>query len=183
VGRKKAIIQKWGWGKKGFSPTLRAAGGNRYNMVGGVDKDNGDSTVKKSTLILLVAVVMLGCIGLTGCRSGPTPPVAGELTWDDMPVYEGTSQVDKGDWAIPQELGDRAEVEWRYYRFDEPYTSIAEVTMFYRNEMPKNNWVETVWMEGASWGIFSKNGGLDDAMVWIGSEEGHTIIALMRASD
>jgi len=76
-------------------------------------------------------------------------------------------------------------VEWRYYKLDDPYTSIAMVTMFYRNEMPKNGWLENVWMEtaGASWGAFSKNGERDNAIVRIGTDEGYTVFALMRASN
>jgi len=133
---------------------------------------------------MLVALVILGCIGLIGCRGGTTSP-GGELNWDDMPVFGYMSQSEKGNWSLPPQTGDWAKVEWRYYKFDETYTSIAEVTMFYRNEMPKNGWQENVWMEtsGASWGAFSKNGELDNAIVWIGSDEDYTVFALMRASN
>jgi len=140
--------------------------------------------VKKSILIMLVALVVLGGIAFTGCR-GETPSPGGELNWDDMPIFGYMSQSEKGNWSLPPQTGDWAKVEWRYYRLDEPYTSIAEVTMFYRNEMPKNGWQENAWMDlqDTSWGAFSKNDDRDDAVIWIGSEEGYTVFALMRASN
>jgi hypothetical protein len=140
--------------------------------------------VKKSILIMLVALVMLGGISLIGCRGDTTSP-GGELNWDDMPVFGYMSQSEKGNWSLPPQTGDWAKVEWRYYKFDEPYTSIAEVTMFYRNEMPKNGWEENMWMEtaGASWGAFSKNGERDNAIVWISTDGDYTVFALMRASN
>jgi len=140
--------------------------------------------VKKSIPIMLVAVVMLGCISLTGCRGGTTSP-GGELNWDDMPIFGYMSQSEKGNWSLPPEQGDCLIVEWRYYKLDEPYTSVAEVTMFYRNEMPKNGWQENAWMDmqDTIWGTFSKNNDRDDAIIWISSEEGHTVFALMRASN
>ena len=140
--------------------------------------------MKKSISIMLVALVMLGGISLIGCRGG-TAPSGGELNWDDMPVFAGSSQVDKVNWALPPEGGDWARVEWHYYKLDETYTSIAEVTMFYRNEMPKNGWQETVRMDmqDTNWGAFSKNNERDNAIVWIGSDEDYTVFALMRASN
>ena len=58
------------------------------------------------------------------------------------------------------------------------------VAMFYKMEMPKNGWQETMWMEvqEMSWGAYNKNGEQDAAMVWITSEDGTTILALMRAT-
>jgi hypothetical protein len=140
--------------------------------------------VKKSISIILVALVILGGISLIGCRGDTTSP-GGELNWDDMPIFTYLGQSEKGDWALPPESGDWARVEWRYYKLGEPYTSIAEVTMFYRNEMPKNGWQETAWMDlqNTRWGTFSKNNGRDAAIVWIGIEEGETVFALMRASN
>jgi len=140
--------------------------------------------VKKSISIMLVALVMLGCIGIAGCRGGTTSPGA-ELNWDDMPIFAGASQVDKGNWALPPENKDWLKVEWRYYRLDETFTSIAEVTMFYRNEMPKNGWQENAWMDiqETSWGAFSKNNDRDDAIVWISTDGDYTVFALMRASN
>jgi hypothetical protein len=140
--------------------------------------------VKKSISIMLVALVVLGCIAFTGCRGGTTSN-GGELNWDDMPVFGYISQSEKGNWALPPQTGDWARVEWRYYKLEELYGTIPEVTMFYRNEMPKNGWEENMWMEtaGASWGAFSKNGERDNAIVWISSEEGYTVFALMRASN
>ena len=140
--------------------------------------------MKRLTLIILAALIILGGIAFTGCRDGTTSPGV-VINWDDMPLYAGASQVDKGNWTLPPEIGDWAALEWRYYKFDDTVNSVEMVTMFYRNEMPKNGWTENVWMEtaGASWGAFSKNGERDNAIIWISTEEGHTIFALMRASN
>ena len=140
--------------------------------------------MKKSISIILVALVMLGCISLIGCRGGTTTP-GGELNWDDMPVYAGASQTDKGNWVLPPEDKDWLRVEWRYYRFADTVNSVDMVSMFYRNEMPKNGWHENAWLDiqETSWGAFSKNDDRDDAIIWISSEEGHTVFALMRASN
>jgi hypothetical protein len=140
--------------------------------------------VKKSILIMLIAMIALGGIAITGCRGGNTSP-GEELNWDDVPIYTYLDQSEKGDWALPPESGDWARVEWRYYKMDDPYTSIAMITMFYRNEMPKNGWQETAWLDTPdnSWGTFSKNNGRDAAIVWIGTEDGKTVFALMRASN
>ena len=140
--------------------------------------------MKKSILIMLIALITLGGIALTGCR-GDTASPGGELNWDDMPIFGYISQSEKGDWALPPESGDWARVQWRYYKLDELYGTIPEVTMFYRNEMPKNGWEETAWLDTPdnSWGTFSKNNGHDAAIVWIGTEEGETVFALMRASN
>ena len=141
--------------------------------------------MRKSILIALLAAVVLGGIAFSGCRDGATPAPGSELNWDDMPIFAGASQVDEANWEMPPEDKDWLRVEWRYYRFDEPYTSVAEVTMFYRNEMPKNGWQENAWMDiqDTSWGAFSKNDDYDDAIIWITSKEGHTVFALMRASN
>jgi len=140
--------------------------------------------VKKSISIMLVVLVILGGIGLIGCRGGATSP-GEEINWDDMPVFAGASQVNKGNWALPPEDKDWLRVEWRYYKLDETFTSVAEVTMFYRNEMPKNGWQENAWVElkNTNWGAFSKNDDRDDAIIWISSEDGYTVFALMRASN
>jgi hypothetical protein len=140
--------------------------------------------LKKSILITLAALLMLGSISLIGCRGDTTSP-GGELNWDDMPIFGYISQSEKGDWALPPESGVWARVEWRYYKLKELYATIPEVTMFYRNEMPKNGWQENAWLDTPdnSWGTFSKNNGRDAAIVWIGTEEGYTVFALMRASN
>ena len=145
---------------------------------------------------------MLGCIGLVACgggESGTTPPPSngeatppsnggtippsgGGLTWNDMPVYSGANQVQKGSWSIPPEEGEWSKVEWHYY---ETGDSVSAVASFYKSQMPTKGWQETMWMEmeEMSWGYYSKNNEQDGAMVWVGSDEGGTFLALMRAAN
>jgi len=160
----------------------------------------GGSKMKKAISLALVLIMMLSCISLVACGGGEeeaptptptpsptsepatTPPSGSGLTWNDMPVYSGAGQVQKGTWAIPPAEGEWSKVEWRYY---ETGGSVSEVVTFYKSQMPGNGWQETMWMEmqEMSWGVYNKNNEQDAAMVWIGSEEGKTFFALMRASE
>lgn len=162
--------------------------------------------MKRAISLALVLIMMLSCIGLVACGGGeeevttpsppsepattptttpteePTPPASSGLTWNDMPVYSGAGQVQKGSWAIPPAEGEWSKVEWRYY---ETGGSVSQVGAFYKSQMPGNGWQETMWMETTemTWGFYNKNNEQDAAMVWIGSEEGKTFFALMRASE
>lgn len=110
----------------------------------------------------------------------PSAP-SGGLTWNDIPVYSGAKQVTKGSWSIPPSEGDYSKVEWRYY---ETGDSLDAVASFYKSKMPDNGWEEMGWMEvpQMKWGGYSKNNENDAATVWVGSDNGETAIALMRAS-
>jgi len=155
--------------------------------------------LKKVISLALVLVLLLGCIGLAACgggeegtpppngeatppsNGGAAPPSGGGLTWNDMPVYSGAKQVQKGSWSIPPEQGEWSKMEWRYY---ETGDSSSKAASFYKSQMPGEGWQEMAWMEveEVSWGYYSKNDEQDGAMVWVGSDEGKTSIALMRAT-
>ena len=149
--------------------------------------------MKKVISLVLVVVMMLGCIGLVACGGGeevgqpPTeeeeaPPSGVGLTWADMPVYPGANQIEEMTWTIPPAEGDYSTLEWRYY---ETRASVSEVAAFYKSQMPGKGWQEAMWMavEEMQWGYYSKNNEQDVAWVWIGSEEGKTVISLMRATE
>jgi hypothetical protein len=106
----------------------------------------------------------------------------GELTWNDMPIYGGADQIQKGSWSIPADEGDYSKVEWRYY---ETGDSIDDVVDFYKDKMPDNGWTEMMWMDvmEAAWGFYTKNNEKDGAYVWMMEEDGDTVIALMRATE
>ena len=159
--------------------------------------------MKKVVSLVLVVAIMLSSVGLVACGGGeegvtppppaegetapppseekPTPPPAEGLSWNDMPVYSGAKQVTKGTWTIPPAEGEWSKVEWRYY---EAGDSVSTVVAFYKSQMPGKGWQEMAWMEmeGVSWGYYSKNDEQDEAMVWTGSDDGKTFIALMRAT-
>ncbi len=157
--------------------------------------------MKKVIPLVLVVVMMLGGIGLVACGGeevGPPPTEEEEapppteeeapppsevgLTWNDMPVYPGANRIQEMTWTIPSEEGEWTKIEWRYY---ETGAIISTVTDFYKSQMPGKGWEETFWMEmeEMQWGYYSKNNEQDVAWVWIGSEEGKTVISLMRATE
>jgi hypothetical protein len=104
----------------------------------------------------------------------------GSLTWNDMPIYGGADQIQKGSWSIPADEGGYSKVEWRYY---ETGDSIDKVTDFYKDKMPDNGWDEMGWfdIQEAAWGMYMKNDEKDAAYIWMSGEDGKTVIAMMRA--
>ena len=56
--------------------------------------------------------------------------------------------------------------------------------MFYKMEMPRSGWNEAdqVQTQDMSWGYYTKNNEKDGAIVWVGSDGGKTVFALMRAT-
>jgi hypothetical protein len=106
----------------------------------------------------------------------------GGLTWNDMPVYGGADQIQKGSWSIPADEGDYSKVEWRYY---ETGDDIGDVVDFYKDKMPDNGWDEMMWMDimEAAYGYYTKNSEKDAAMIWMAEEDGDTVIAMMRAAE
>lgn len=160
--------------------------------------------MKKGISLLLVVVLVLGCVGLFACgdkesettqepsqtSSTPstpsptetTPSPAGGLTWNDMPVYSGANQIQKGSWAIPPAEGDYSKFEWRYY---ETKDNLDNVAAFYKGQMSVKGWGEEMWMEASQqmyWGMYTKNGEKDAAMVWGSFQDGKTVIAMWRAT-
>lgn len=149
--------------------------------------------MKRLIGIMLVPVMMLGCIGFVACGGGDggttpsdgdttPPPTTGSVTWNDMPVYPGANQIQEMTWTIPSEEEEWSKAEWRYY---ETGASVSEVAAFYKSQMPGKGWQEPAWMDMVEmqWGLYSKNNEHDVAMVWISSEEGKTVFALMRATE
>ena len=153
---------------------------------------------KLLTLLLVLILIsagisMFACSGKEKAEETQTPatseptkepaivPSTGGLTWNDMPVYPGAKQVQKGSWSIPPTEGDYSKVEWRYYESGDNLDTIATS---YKTQMPARGWEEMGWMEVPEmrWGIYNKNNENDAAMVWIASDDGKSVIALMRAT-
>jgi hypothetical protein len=154
--------------------------------------------MRKIIFLTMALILALGLAGLTACggdngdtgngtgtiptEAASEPPANGNgLTWDDMPIYSGADQIQKGSWAIPAEDDQYSEAEWRYY---ETGDDTSDVSAFYKSKMTANGWEEMMWMEaeGMAWGYYSKNNEDDGAMFWCSVEDGHTVFALMRAS-
>jgi hypothetical protein len=160
--------------------------------------------MKKIALILMMisilALVSLGACGGNGGDEETSQSTAatttektttqetsnggggGGLTWNDMPIYGGADQIQKGSWSIPAEEGDYSKVEWRYY---ETGDDVGDIVDFYKDKMPDNGWSEMMWMdvEDVAYGMYTKNNEEDAAMIWMMAEEGDTVIALMRATE
>jgi hypothetical protein len=161
--------------------------------------------VKKLISVFIMFVLLIGCIALAACGSKDngeektttaastkttakttekttTSSSSGGLTWNDMPVYSGAGQVQKGTWSVPPSDDEEyAKFEWRYY---ESSASVSEVAAFYRSQMPGKGWEEKGWMEAGemSWGMYNKNNENDAAIVSISGQDGKTAIALWRAA-
>jgi hypothetical protein len=159
--------------------------------------------MKRVISFILVMILLAGCVGLVACgtkkggetetpTSTPTPtptttptstttPSGGGLTWNDMPIYSGAGQIQKGSWSIPPAEGDYSKFEWRYYEVKD---SLDKVAAFYKSQMPAKGWEEQAWMEvqEVNWGMYNKNDEKDAAMVWVSSQEGKTVIALWRGT-
>jgi len=165
----------------------------------------------KKILLVLVIVLLLGCLGVSACSAqeettnqGPTTTstsstttasvttpalvtttapaaAAGGLTWNDMPVYSGAGQIQKGSWSIPPAEGDYSKMEWRYYETND---SLDKVASFYKSQMPDKGWEEQGWVEvqEMNWSMYVKNNENDAAMIWVSSQDGKTVIALWRAT-
>lgn len=108
---------------------------------------------------------------------------SGSLSWSDMPIYGGASEIQKGNWSIPaSNESDYAKMEWRYYEVN---ASITEISSYYKQQMPTKGWTEQSWMATPemNWGMFNKNTEKDAAMVWVSTgDKGKTTIALWRAA-
>lgn len=154
--------------------------------------------MKKATLFGLIIFLVIGLTGLLACNGGGTEveeeeeqqeeeetggqTSESELTWSDVPVYPGANEIAKGAWSIPPaEDDDWAKMEWRYY---ETGDSAEKVASYYKSKMGGQGWSEQGWMEAGMfyWGYFTKNSESDGAMVWTGTDNDKTVIALMRAT-
>ncbi len=159
--------------------------------------------MKKGISLLLVVIMLIGGVSLIACgekESGTTqeptqtpsspsvpsptqttPSPVGGLTWNDMPIYSGAAQIQKGSWAIPPAEGDYSRFEWRYYETND---SLDKVAAFYRSQMPAKGWKEMGWMEvpEMNWGMYNKNDEKDAAMIWVNFQDGKTVVALWRAT-
>ncbi|MBN1856480.1 MAG: hypothetical protein JW846_05935 [Dehalococcoidia bacterium] len=163
--------------------------------------------MKRTTVIRLALVSTLGCIVLSGCAGGSvrdmgTPAAAPEdeevvaeeettaaatssgSFWGDVPVYATAMQLQKTSWSIPpQDDSHYTQAEWHYYELPAAH-SVQMVCAFYKMEMPKNGWQQMMEMdvEGVSMRFYTKNNENDVAYVWVASEDGKTVFALMRAT-
>ncbi len=149
----------------------------------------------------MLGLLVISSIGLTACSGSqaatPNPILtttsaadkpAGNgssnvsgLTWNDMPLYSGASQMQSGTYAVPAIQGEYNKTEWRYY---ETKDTPDQVGAFYKGQMTSKGWTEQGWAEapGTKWGSYTKNNENDVAAVWISSMGTKTIFGLLRGS-
>lgn len=150
-------------------------------LVGACGGDNGEAeTTTAATTTTTSAAATTTPAQTTQPSNGGGG--GGGLTWNDMPIYGGADQIQKGSWSIPADEGDYSKVEWRYY---ESGDDIDDIIDFYKDKMPDNGWEEMGWfdMQETAWGFYMKNNEKDAAYVWMIAEGGDTVIALMRATE
>jgi hypothetical protein len=102
-----------------------------------------------------------------------------------MPTYPGVTHVARENWAAPPGQGEWqpdewSRVEWRHYATSDSRSKVVE---FYKSEMPQSGWQQVMEVEvgEVSWFLYTKNNGQDGAMVWLGKDDGGTVISLMRS--
>ncbi len=86
-------------------------------------------------------------------KEAAAQPAAG---WADIPIYSGAKTVQEWKMSLPGAApGEEYEkVEWRYYTTKD---AVAKVADWYKAEMPKKGWRETLWMsaEDMAWGMYT----------------------------
>ncbi len=134
--------------------------------------------MNKVRIVSLVLVIVLGCASIVACGSKTI------TYWNDIPVYPGTEQVQKGSWSIPAVDTKLGNVKWIYYQTND---SVSEVSAFYEDQMPIAGWkAEASFVTDIiAYGNYTKNNGKDAALAWAGRVvgDGKTNIALMQASE
>lgn len=133
--------------------------------------------MKKVVSMALVLAIALVCVGVVACGSKTI------TYWNDLPVYPGAKQVQKGGWAIPAVEKKWGDLEWSYY---ETKDSVSKVSAFYKEQMPIAGWKAEGWFDKdvMAYCSYTKNNGKDGAMAWAGPVGGgKTGIALMQAGE
>lgn len=107
----------------------------------------------------------------------------GEYVWDDIPLYPGAVEVEKGEyWLVPSEARAFSDVEWLYYRL--PATVIVgDVSLFYTTTMEELGWLEQLWYQEAQDTAvleFRRNMRSDGLHLWVQARGEYTVFSLMR---
>ena len=139
--------------------------------------------MRKLMTLALVLVLALSCLSLIACGGGEKKdeaPPAG-FTWADIPIYSGASQIEKITTMHPgPEFKDFENSESRYY---ETSDGVKKVASFYKAEMLKRGWQDTMTMESEEFcGIVWEKEDADVvAVLTIGeAEDGVTNIIIVR---
>jgi len=111
-------------------------------------------------------------------------PSGDDFTWDDVPVYPGSSTGLEESWAVllPSPNDEYARLEWRYYEVE---AAIGTVSDFYQTQLPALGWTQMTLMDMHVYvsGTYVKNLENDMVLFWIGNpDQERAILALMRAS-
>jgi hypothetical protein len=150
---------------------------------------------------ILAAVVVLSlatACGGGGEKGAATPPatVAGKQAaptstpkeatakpaegWADIPIYSGAKSVQEWKMSLPgMAPGQEYEkVEWRYYTTQDAVTKVAD---FYRSEMPKKGWKETLWMaaQDTAWGMYTSKDDNVGAGIYVMKDESENVTGIM----
>ena len=152
--------------------------------------------MKKVFPLLLVVFLLLVSFSLVvsvSCNSKPADSEQEEeeeeeeeeengLSWADFPIYPGADRQYEAFFMFPQLEDDEYIMEWRYYRTSADSDDVID---FYRDRMPGQGWDEMGFFQMPTYSqcIFLKGDGQDMAWTMAASDNGDTIIALIKGHE
>jgi hypothetical protein len=156
----------------------------------------------KGTLLVVLAMALISLAMACGGTSTPAPtatppassdeeatPAAAEATptsapasdvgasgdFHGIPLPGGATQAQNIAWTLPAgEEGDYAKMEWQAYK---TALETDQLTSFYKSEMTKKGWTQTMWFEGMgdeggmAWGLYSRDNESESAWIYVFADE------------
>ena len=99
--------------------------------------------------------------------------------WADIPIYSGAKSIQQLNMTVPGAAPgqDYQKVEWRYYTTQDAVTKVAD---FYKAEMPKKGWKETLWMaaQDTAWGMYTSKDDNVGAGLFIGKDTSQNLTSI-----
>lgn len=122
-----------------------------------------------------------GAGGQAVATATPKETAAQPAGWADIPVYSGAKSVQEWKMSLPgMTPGQEWEkVEWRYYTTKD---EVGKVGDFYKSEMPKRGWRETLWMssvEDLAWGMYTNKDENVGAGVFVMKDESENVTGIV----
>jgi hypothetical protein len=164
---------------------------NQPNCI--VNKHTRGGVMRKVYTLLLVTFVLLVSLSLVVTVSCNGNDDNGEqeeeeeeeeegLSWADFPIYPGADRQYEAFFMFPQVEDEEYIMEWRYYRTDDSHDDVAD---FYKDEMPGYGWELMGYFDFQIYDqcIFIKNDGQDMAYAMAATDNGDTIIALIKGHE
>lgn len=98
----------------------------------------------------------------------------------DIPIYPGAKSVQQLTSSVPGAAPGQEyqKVEWRYYTSND---TVAKVGDFYKTEMPKKGWKETLWMttDAMAWGAYANKDDSVEVGVYVIKDESQNVTGII----